>query len=308
MPDAAVVMQQQQDPSFMGPPTPVDLLAAMPQQPIVETTQVAESHWYDWPNLEADIITWAPIIFMGLLVFFIWRTMKLMPRTKPQQIKPESASSVRWDDVAGADEAKAELAEVVEFLRDPKRFAELGAKVPKGILLHGPPGTGKTLLAKAVACESGAQFFSQSAASFVEMFAGLGAARIRRLFAEARKERPAIIFIDELDAVGAKRGTDNNSEREQTLNQLLVEMDGFDTAGDLVVIAASNLLEKLDTALLRPGRFDRQILVSPPGVAGREEILEVHTRNKPLASTCDLATLARQTSGLAGADLANICN
>ena len=245
---------------------------------------------------------------MGLLVFFIWRTMKLMPRTKPQQIKPESASSIRWDDVAGADEAKAELAEVVEFLRDPKRFAELGATVPKGILLHGPPGTGKTLLAKAVACESGAQFFSQSAASFVEMFAGLGAARIRRLFAEARKARPAIIFIDELDAVGAKRGSDNNSEREQTLNQLLVEMDGFDTAGDLVVIAASNLLEKLDTALLRPGRFDRQILVSPPGVAGREEILKVHTRNKPLASNCDLATLARQTSGLAGADLANICN
>ena len=181
--------------------------------------------------------------------------------------------------------------------------------MPKGILLHGPPGTGKTLLAKAVAGESGAQFFSQSAASFVEMFAGLGAARIRRLFSEARKARPAIIFIDELDAVGAKRGSDNNSEREQTLNQLLVEMDGFDTAGDLVVIAASNLLEKLDTALLRPGRFDRQILVSPPGVAGREEILKVHTRNKPLApSAATSPTLARQTSGLAGADLANICN
>jgi cell division protease FtsH len=261
-----------------------------------------------WYEIEGWIITWAPIIFMGLLVFFIWRTLKLMPRTKPQQIKPESASSIAWDDVAGADEAKAELAEVVEFLRDPKRFAALGATVPKGILLHGPPGTGKTLLAKAVAGESGAQFFSQSAASFVEMFAGLGAARIRRLFSEARKERPAIIFIDELDAVGARRGSDNNSEREQTLNQLLVEMDGFDTAGDLVVIAASNLLEKLDPALLRPGRFDRQILVSPPGVAGREAILKVHTRAKPLAPSVDLPTLARQTSGLAGADLANICN
>ena len=150
----------------------------------------------EWYEVENWIITWAPIIFMGLLVFFIWRTLKLMPRTKPQQIKPESASAITWEEVAGADEAKAELAEVVEFLRDPKRFAALGAQVPKGILLHGPPGTGKTLLAKAVAHESGAQFFSQSAASFVEMFAGLGAARIRRLFAEARKERPAIIFID----------------------------------------------------------------------------------------------------------------
>jgi cell division protease FtsH len=262
----------------------------------------------EWYEIESWIITWAPIIFMGLLVFFLWRTVKLMPKTKPQQIKPESASAISWGEVAGADEAKAELAEVVEFLRDPKRFHKLGAQVPKGILLHGPPGTGKTLLAKAVAGESGAQFFSQSAASFVEMFAGLGAARIRRLFSEARKARPAIIFIDELDAVGARRGTDNNSEREQTLNQLLVEMDGFSTTGDLVVIAASNLLEKLDPALLRPGRFDRQILVTPPDVAGREAILEVHTRSKPLATDVNLATLARQTSGLAGADLANICN
>ena len=261
-----------------------------------------------WYQIESWIITWVPIVFMGLLVFFIWRTMKMMPRTKPQQIKPESSSSIGWDEVAGADEAKAELAEVVEFLRDPQRFAALGAQVPKGILLHGPPGTGKTLLAKAVAGESGAQFFSQSAASFVEMFAGLGAARIRRLFNEARAARPAIIFIDELDAVGARRGTDNNSEREQTLNQLLVEMDGFSSTGDLVVIAASNLLEKLDPALLRPGRFDRQVLVSPPDVVGREQIMRVHTRTKPLAADVDLSTIARQTSGLAGADLANICN
>jgi len=261
-----------------------------------------------WYQVENWIITWVPIIFMGLLVFFIWRTLKMMPRTKPQQIKPESSSSIGWDDVAGADEAKAELAEVVEFLRDPRRFHALGAQVPKGILLHGPPGTGKTLLAKAVAHESGAQFFSQSAASFVEMFAGLGAARIRRLFNEARAARPAIIFIDELDAVGARRGSDNNSEREQTLNQLLVEMDGFSSTGDLVVIAASNLLEKLDPALLRPGRFDRQVLVSPPDVGGREQIMKVHTRTKPLGPDVDLATIARQTSGLAGADLANICN
>src|SRR3954469_23078625 len=233
-----------------------------------------------WDHITNFIYNWGPIIFMGLIVFFIWRTLKLMPKTKPQEIKPDSASSIGWSEVAGADEAKAELQEVVDFLRDPKRFAALGAKVPKGVLLHGPPGTGKTLLAKAVAGESGAQFFSQSASSFVEMFAGLGAARIRRLFGEARKARPAIIFIDELDAVGARRGSDQNSEREQTLNQLLVEMDGMGTAANVVVIAASNLLEKLDSALLRPGRFDRQIFVSPPDVGGREDILKVHTRAK----------------------------
>src|ERR687897_1434805 len=226
-----------------------------------------------WYQVEGWIITWAPIIFMGLLVFFIWRTMKLMPRTKPQQIKPESASSIRWDDVAGADEAKAELAEVVEFLRDPKRFRKLGAKVPKGILLHGPPGTGKTLLAKAVANESNARFFAQSASSFVEMFAGLGAARIRRLFRHARKAAPAIVFIDELDAVGATRGNDISGEKDQTLNQLLVELDGFGASDNVVVIAASNLLEELDPALLRPGRFDRQILVTPPDLKGRRNIL-----------------------------------
>jgi cell division protease FtsH len=244
---------------------------------------------------------------MGLLVFFIWRTLRLMPRTKPTEIKPESKGSVGWQDVAGADEAKAELQEVVEFLRDPSRFKKLGATVPRGILLHGPPGTGKTLLAKAVATEAGANFFSQSAAAFVEMFAGLGAARIRRLFKIARDHRPAIIFIDEIDAVGGERGSDNNSEREQTLNQLLVEMDGFSNTNDLVVIAASNLLEKLDAALLRPGRFDRQIFVSPPDVAGREEIMDVHTRGKPLGNV-DLGLVARQTSGLTGADLANLCN
>src|SRR4051794_1404544 len=235
-----------------------------------------------WDQITSFIYNWGPIVFMGLIVFFLFRTMKMMPKTKPQEIKPDSASSVGWDEVAGADEAKAELQEVVDFLRDPRRFAALGATVPKGILLHGPPGTGKTLLAKAVAKESGAQFFAQSASSFVEMFAGLGSARIRRLFDAARAHRPAIVFIDEIDAVGARRGSDNNSEREQTLNQLLVEMDGFGTTGDLVVIAASNLLEKLDPALLRPGRFDRQVFVSPPDVAGREAILKVHTRNKPV--------------------------
>jgi cell division protease FtsH len=197
---------------------------------------------------------------------------------------------------------------VVEFLRDPKRFRKLGARVPKGILLHGPPGTGKTLLAKAVARESNAKFFAQSASSFVEMFAGLGAARIRRLFRQARKEAPAIVFIDELDAVGATRGKDISGEKDQTLNQLLVELDGFGASDEIVVIAASNLLEKLDPALLRPGRFDRQIFVTPPDLKGRRAILGVHTRDKPLADDVDLELVARQTSGLTGADLANICN
>jgi cell division protease FtsH len=262
---------------------------------------------FDTQAIQDWVLTWSPIIFMSLILFVLWRTMKLMPRTKPQQIKPEGRSSLKWDDVAGADEAKHELDEIVEFLRDPKRFRKLGAKVPKGILLHGPPGTGKTLLAKAVAGESGAQFFAQSAASFVEMFAGLGAARIRRLFSEARKAAPAIIFIDEIDAVGGKRGNDMSGEKDQTLNQLLVEMDGFGTAENVVVIAASNLLDKLDTALLRPGRFDRQIFVSPPDVKGRAEILAVHTRNKPTGDV-DFQTVAKQTAGLTGADLANICN
>jgi cell division protease FtsH len=259
-------------------------------------------------NFAAWMHDWLPIIFMGLLVVSVFMLLRFMPRTKPAEIKPESSLTIGWDDIAGAEEAKEELREVVEYLRDPKRFRAIGARVPKGILLHGPPGTGKTLLAKAVAHESGAHFYSQSAASFIEMFAGLGAARIRRLFRIARKHAPAIIFIDELDAVGGHRGMDISGERDQTLNQLLVEMDGFTARKEVVVIAASNLLEKLDTALLRPGRFDRQIFVSPPDVSGRERILEVHSRDKPLADDVDLGLVARQTSGLTGADLANICN
>jgi cell division protease FtsH len=255
-------------------------------------------------------LSWEPVVavlFFFALIFLMWRTLKVMPRIKPQQIKPSSNRSVTFKDIAGVDEAKHELEEIVEFLREPRGFHALGAKVPKGILLHGPPGTGKTLLAKAVANESGAQFFAQSAASFVEMFAGLGAARIRRLFAVARKHEPAIIFIDELDAVGGRRGADISGEKDQTLNQLLVEMDGFDSDGRVVVMAASNLLEKLDPALLRPGRFDRQVFVMPPDVKGRLGVLQVHTRDKPLDGV-DLSLVAQQTSGLAGADLANICN
>jgi cell division protease FtsH len=247
------------------------------------------------------------MLFFILIIYVMLRMLKTIPRVKPQQIKPSSDQSASFADIAGVDEAKGELQEIVEFLRDPREFEKMGAKVPRGILLHGPPGTGKTLLAKAVAHESGAQFFAQSAAAFVEMFAGLGAARIRRLFAVARKHEPAIIFIDELDAVGGRRGTDISGEKDQTLNQLLVEMDGFSTSGRVVVIAASNLLEKLDPALLRPGRFDRQVFVAPPDVKGREGVLQVHTRNKPLSGV-DLGLVAQQTSGLTGADLANICN
>jgi cell division protease FtsH len=253
---------------------------------------------------------WQPVLtflFFTAIIFVMWRTLKVMPRIKPQRIKPASKQKVSFADIAGVDEAKAELQEIVDFLRDPKEFEKLGAKVPKGILLHGPPGTGKTLLAKAVAAESGAEFFAQSAASFVEMFAGLGAARIRRLFAVARSHEPAIIFIDELDAVGGRRGSDISGEKDQTLNQLLVEMDGFESSGRVVVIAASNLLEKLDPALLRPGRFDRQVFVVPPDVRGRLGVLQVHTRDKPMGDV-DLEMVAQQTSGLTGADLANICN
>ena len=258
-------------------------------------------------KVESWALTWMPILLMGALVYLIWRSLKMMPRTKPQEVKPESSGGIGWDDVAGCDEAKHELREVVEFLRTPDRFKTLGASVPRGILLHGPPGTGKTLLAKAVAKESGAHFFSQSASSFVEMFAGLGAARIRRLFQIAKDHAPAIIFIDEIDAVGLKRGFDISREKDQTLNQLLVEMDGFADRSDVIVIAASNRIDGLDPALLRPGRFDRQVLVSPPDLSGREAILKVHSRKMPVAAV-DLDLIARRTSGLTGADLANLCN
>jgi cell division protease FtsH len=253
---------------------------------------------------------WLPIMMFGLIIYLLWRTLSLMPRVKTTHVKPSSRTSVTWDEVAGLDEAKAEMREVVDFLRNPKQFERLGARVPRGLLLYGPPGTGKTLLAKAVARESGASFYSQSASAFVEMFAGLGAARIRKLFEQARNDAPAIIFIDELDAVGTKRmGGGLHREHDQTLNQLLVELDGFNSgAGQVIVMGASNRLQDLDPALLRPGRFDRQILVSPPDLAGREEILGVHTRGKPLAPDVDLHVVARQTAGLTGADLANVAN
>jgi cell division protease FtsH len=254
-------------------------------------------------------LIWLPLLMFGFIIYLLWRTLQVMPRVKPKHVNATSKSSVTWDEVAGLEEARAEMEEIVDFLRDSKRFALLGARVPKGILLYGPPGTGKTLLAKAVAHESGANFFSQSASAFVEMFAGLGAARIRKLFEDARKAAPAIVFIDELDAVGtARTGHGFNREQDQTLNQLLVELDGFNNREQVIVMGASNRLQDLDPALLRPGRFDRQVLVSPPDLAGREAILNVHIRDKPLASDVDITSVARQTAGLTGADLANIAN
>ena len=254
---------------------------------------------------------WLPLLFallLVLMVYVLWRTLQVMPRVTAAKTVTSTAK-VSWADVAGLEEAKGELAEVVDFLRDPGRFEALGARVPKGILLYGPPGTGKTLLAKAIAGEAGAKFYMQSASAFVEMFAGLGAARIRKLFEEARKNAPAIVFIDELDAVGAARtGHGFNREQDQTLNQLLVELDGFESRDQVVVMGASNRLQDLDPALLRPGRFDRQVLIDAPDLAGREEILGVHTRGKPLAADVDLKLIARQTAGLTGAELENIAN
>src|SRR5204863_2269895 len=246
----------------------------------------------DWLVVFRDeFAAWLPLllaVLLILMVYILWRTLQVMPRVTAAKTIT-SDSYVTWDEVAGLDEAKEELAEVVDFLRDPVRFGRLGARVPKGILLYGPPGTGKTLLAKAIASEAGARFYAQSASAFVEMFAGLGAARIRKLFEEARKNAPAIVLIDELDAVRAARtGHGFNREQDQTLNQLLVELDGFQERDQVVGMGAANRLQALDPALLRPGRFDRQVLIDAPDPAGREEILGVHTRGKPLASDVDL--------------------
>jgi cell division protease FtsH len=285
-----------------------DLVRVIPATPVAGLVG-----GFDFGRFMSDFaLTWLPVMFfllMCIVVYLLWRTVKLMPRVKPMEITPGSASAVRWSDVAGLEEAKEELQEIVDFLREPQRFEKLGARVPKGILFHGPPGTGKTLAAKAVANESGARFYAQSASAFVEMFAGLGAARIRKLFEEARKNAPSIVFIDELDAVGqARSGHSFNREQDQTLNQLLVELDGFGPRDQVVVMGASNRLQDLDPALLRPGRFDRQILIQQPDFKGRLAILEVHTRGKPLGEDVNLESVARQTAGLTGADLANIAN
>ncbi len=238
-------------------------------------------------------------------------TDKTMGFGKAKVRKDDGKRKTTFADVAGADEEKEEMAEIVDFLKDPKKYNELGAKIPKGVLLVGPPGTGKTLLARAVAGEAGVPFFSISGSDFVEMFVGVGASRVRDLFGEAKREAPAIIFIDEIDAVGRQRGAGlggGHDEREQTLNQLLVEMDGFGANEGVIVMAATNRPDILDKALLRPGRFDRQITVNYPDVKGREEILKVHSRGKPLGPDVNLATIAKSTSGFTGADLANLLN
>lgn len=261
------------------------------------------------------------LITLGVMVVFWVFIMKRMNASmgtdktmgfgKAKVRKDDGRRKTTFADVAGADEEKEEMAEIVDFLKDPKKYNELGAKIPKGVLLVGPPGTGKTLLARAVAGEAGVPFFSISGSDFVEMFVGVGASRVRDLFGEAKREAPAIIFIDEIDAVGRQRGAGlggGHDEREQTLNQLLVEMDGFGANEGVIVMAATNRPDILDKALLRPGRFDRQITVNYPDVKGREEILKVHSRGKPLGPDVNLATIAKSTSGFTGADLANLLN
>ncbi|MDB6352987.1 ATP-dependent zinc metalloprotease FtsH [Trichococcus sp. K1Tr] len=293
-----------------------------------QITEIAKTTDTQMVPLEEDQSgAWIGILFSVLpIVIFIFFMYMMMGQAGGGQggnrnvmnfgkTKSEDATKkpmkVRFSDVAGAEEEKQELVEVVEFLKDPRRFTALGARIPAGVLLEGPPGTGKTLLAKAVAGEAGVPFFSISGSEFVEMFVGVGASRVRDLFEQAKKAAPAIIFIDEIDAVGRQRGAGmggGHDEREQTLNQLLVEMDGFSGNEGIIVIAATNRSDVLDPALLRPGRFDRQILVGRPDVKGREAILKVHSRNKPLASNVDLKVVAQQTPGFSGADLENLLN
>jgi cell division protease FtsH len=259
-----------------------------------------------------------PII---IIVWFLWRMMRSVRsgqdqamsfgRSRARVSRDMERPQVTFEDVAGADEAKEELKEIVEFLREPEKFIRLGARVPKGVLMVGPPGTGKTLMARAVAGEAGAPFFSISGSEFVEMFVGVGASRVRDLFERAKSEAPAIIFIDEIDAVGRQRGAGlggGHDEREQTLNQILVEMDGFENDTNVIIIAATNRPDILDPALLRPGRFDRKVVMDNPDVKGREDILKVHTRGKPLAPDVDTRAIAKITAGFSGADLENLVN
>lgn len=274
---------------------------------------------YDDPNSGS---TWTSLLFpigslilMGIVVFFLFRQAgganKQAMNFGKTKARLNMNVNVKFSDVAGAEEEKLELAEIVEFLKNPQKFTALGARIPKGVLLVGPPGTGKTLFAKAVAGESNVPFFSISGSDFVEMFVGTGAARVRDLFDQAKRNMPCIIFIDEIDAVGRHRGAGlggGNDEREQTLNQLLVQMDGFEKNDGIIIMAATNRVDILDPALMRPGRFDRQIYVNTPDVKGREAIFKVHARNKPLASEISFKVLARMTSGFSGADIENLLN
>lgn len=278
----------------------------------IQVMQEDDNPWY----LTA-IISWLPMIFLiGIFVFFMRQMQagggKAMSFGKSRaRLITESQNKVTFQDVAGVEEAKDELSEIIDFLRDPKKFTRLGGKIPKGVLLMGAPGTGKTLLAKAVAGEASVPFFSISGSDFVEMFVGVGASRVRDLFIQGKKHAPCIIFIDEIDAVGRHRGAGlggGHDEREQTLNQLLVEMDGFETNEGVILISATNRPDVLDPALLRPGRFDRQVVVPPPDIRGRSAILRVHTRKTPVSQDVDLDTISRGTPGFSGADLANLVN
>lgn len=262
------------------------------------------------------LMTWGPfVLFLGLLVFFMRRMQvgnQALSLVKSRaRMLTDDRKKVTFSDVAGIDEVKEEVQETVEFLKDPRKFQKLGGRIPKGVLVVGPPGTGKTLLAKAIAGEAGVPFFSISGSDFVEMFVGVGASRVRDLFEQGKKHAPCIIFIDEIDAVGRSRGAGlggGNDEREQTLNQLLVEMDGFDTAEGIILVAATNRPDVLDPALLRPGRFDRQVVVNHPDLRGRSEVLKVHTKKVPVAADVELEKIARGTPGFSGADLANLVN
>jgi len=287
-------------------------IALTDAQPAVDVTTDSEPRNV-WTDLLFSLLPMLILVTVFIFVFTQLRGgngMFSFGKAKARKFNKDSPQ-ITFDDVAGADEAVEELREIRDFLKSPKRFQELGAKIPKGVLLYGPPGTGKTLLARAVAGEAGVPFFSISGSDFVEMFVGVGASRVRDLFGQAKEESPAIIFIDEIDAVGRHRGAGMGSghdEREQTLNQMLVEMDGFDASTGVILIAATNRPDILDPALLRPGRFDRQIPVDKPDLPGRQQIMRVHARGKPLAAEVDLDTVARRTPGFTGADLQNLLN
>ncbi|MDY6847839.1 MAG: ATP-dependent zinc metalloprotease FtsH [Thermodesulfobacteriota bacterium] len=294
-------------------PGDMELIPKLKEKGVVIEAQPVEDQGF-WFTL---LVSWGPILLLIAVWIFFMRQMqsgggKAMSFGKSRaKLLNESTARVMFSDVAGVEEAKDELEEIVSFLKDPKKYSRLGGKIPKGVLLVGPPGTGKTLLARAIAGEAGVPFFSISGSDFVEMFVGVGASRVRDLFVQGKKNAPCIIFIDEIDAVGRHRGAGlggGHDEREQTLNQLLVEMDGFESNEGVILIAATNRPDVLDPALLRPGRFDRQVVVPAPDVRGREKILQVHSRNIPMQEDVDMAVLAKGTPGFSGADLANLVN